>query len=469
MGKLIGREKEVEILQDLLKSDKSELIAIFGRRRVGKTFLIRETYKNETIFDVTGIYQGSYNQQLTNFHNQINNRSKDFKKKETPKDWLEAFTLLGEFIDTINSSEKKVIFIDEFPWMYTHRSNFVSLFAHFWNNYCTKRDDLVVVLCGSAASFMLNKVVNDKGGLHNRVSQAIRLMPFNLYEAELYLKSRKVNLGRYNYLQLYMAMGGIPHYLEKIKPGDSVAIAIDRLFFADGASLKNEFDKVFASLFEGSENHEKIVEALASTKTGLTRDQVIKKSGVSSGGTFTKTLTELMEAGFISDYKPLQNLKKETLYRLSDEYSYFYLKYINNNTDGDWVSVFNSRSYSSWSGFVFETICMKHTAQIKKGLGIHGVSARSYSWRNENAQIDLLIDRNDNCINLCEMKFTNSEYTISKRYNEELQNKKKEFINELDKRKNVFITMVTTYGVKTNKNSWIVDNEVKIDSLFEKI
>lgn len=469
MSKIIGREKQVKQLEELLHSDKSELVVIYGRRRVGKTFLIRETYKKHTFFEVSGIPDGSYKDQLSNFYDELCARKKTFVKKEIPKTWLEGFKLLGEYIDTIRSKGKKVIFIDEFPWMYTHKSKFVQFFGHFWNSYCTKRNDLIVVICGSAASFMVNKVMKDPKGLHHRITLPIRLLPFNLYETELYLKSRRVNLDRYSYLQLYMAIGGIPHYLEKIKPGDSVPVAIDRLCFEKGGLLVDEFDHIFSSLFDDFENHMKIMEALATSQKGIIRDELIIKSKISSGGTLTKTIEELAESGFLTKYEPYSNSSKETLYRLTDEYSMFYLKYIKNNKGRNWKTLYASRSYSSWSGFAFENLCLKHDRQILIGLGIKGIDANSSSWRNSKAQIDLLIDRNDRTINICELKFSESEFTISKTYADNIRNKKKEFISEMKKRKNVVITFVTTFGVKGNKHSdEIMDNQVTMDSLFEK-
>jgi AAA+ ATPase superfamily predicted ATPase len=248
MNRIIGREKQIELLKNALISDKSELIAIYGRRRVGKTFLIRETYAKEIILEISGIPDGSLNDQLINFYNEISKKFKKFLKKEPLKNWMEAFNMLGEYIDSLKST-KKVVFIDEFPWMYTHKSKFVQMFGHFWNSYCAKRNDLVVVICGSSASFMVNKVINDRKGLHNRISIPIRLLPFNLYETELFLKSKKVHLDRYAYLQLYMAIGGIPHYLDKIQQGDSVPVAIDRLCFQQDGILVNEFNQIFVSLF----------------------------------------------------------------------------------------------------------------------------------------------------------------------------------------------------------------------------
>lgn len=382
---------------------------------------------------------------------------------------MEAFDLLGEYINGLKTKSKKVIFLDEFPWIDTHKSNFVQKFGHFWNSYCTRRDDLIVVICGSAASFMVTKVINDQKGLHNRISIPIRLLPFNLYETEEFLKSKKVKLDRYSYLQLYMAIGGIPHYLEKIQPGDTAPMAIDRLCFETNGILVNEYNNLFASLFEDSDNHAKIVEILATSQKGITRDKLILKTKINSGGTLTKTISELSESGFISEYKPYNNAAKKTLFRLTDEYSLFYLKYIKNNSDRSWKTFYTSRSYSSWSGFAFENLCLKHVHQILKGLSISGIDTQSSSWRNNKVQIDLLIDRSDRAINICEMKFSEGEFTISKSYANNIQNKKQEFIKNMPKRKNVFITFVTTFGVKQNVHSnQIMDNQVTMDSLFEK-
>jgi AAA+ ATPase superfamily predicted ATPase len=469
MRKIIGREKQILQLNSLLISDKSELVAIYGRRRVGKTFLIREVYKNQTIFEVSGIADGSYKEQLNNFFNEIGVRSPIFKKRNIPTNWLEAFRLLTEFIDGKTDKNKKVIFIDEFPWIHTHKSKFIQLFAHFWNSYCTKRNDLIVVVCGSAASFMINKVINDKKGLHHRITLPIKLQPFNLYETELFLKSKKVNLDRYAFLQLYMAIGGIPHYLEKINAGDSVTTAIDKLCFEKGGMLSDEFNQIFASLFDNSDNHIKVVEVLAKSQKGVTRSELVQKSKINSGGTLTKTISELSESGFITEYQPYKNVVKETLYRLTDEYSNFYIKFIKNNKGGNWKTLYTSKSYISWSGFTFENICLKHEKQLLLGLGINGINSNCSSWRNENAQIDLLIDRSDRTINICELKFSEKEYVVSKSDAANILNKKNEFIRQMTDRKNILITFVTTFGVKsTIYSNKVMDNQVTMNCLFEK-
>lgn len=470
MNKIIGREVELNILNNMLTSDKSELIAIYGRRRVGKTFLVRETYKNPTIFEVSGIPDGSYKEQLQNFFDEIAKRNTSFLKRDKPNNWYEAFNMLGEYIEKLKSKQKKVIFIDELPWLHTHKSKFVQFFAHFWNTFCAARTDLVVVVCGSAASFMINKVIHDKKGLHHRITRSINLRPFNLHETELFLKSIKVHLDRYSILQLYMAIGGIPHYLEKINPGDSATVAINKLCFEKDGFLSNEFNHIFASLFNDSGNHVAVVEALAKSKKSVSRTELVKTSKIESGGTLTKVINELIESGFISEYRPYNKLIKDTLYRLTDEYAIFYLKFIKNNKGADWKTLYTSNSYVTWSGFTFENICIKHEKQLLKALGITGINASYSSWRNENAQIDLLINRSDRTINICELKFSEKEYVISKAYASNLENKKREFINEMTERKNVVSTIISTFGVKKNEHyQKTIDNQLTMDYLFEVV
>ena len=239
--------------------------------------------------------------------------------------------------------------------------------------------------------------------------------------------------------------------------------------FEKSGLLSNEFNHIFASLFDNSENHIKVVETLAKTQKGISRAELINKTKLSSGGSLTKTINELQESGFISDFQPYKNLVKDTLYRLTDEYSIFYLKFIKNNKGGNWKTLYTSKSYTSWSGFTFENICLKHEKQLSTALGIIGINYSCSSWRNENAQIDLLIDRSDRTINLCELKFSEKEFVISKSYASNIQNKKNEFINQMGERKNIVVTFVTTFGVRVNDNSnKVMDNQITMDCLFEK-
>ncbi len=471
MSNLVGRKQEADLLKETLVNDKSELIAVYGRRRIGKTFLIREFFKKEIVFEVTGLYKGNMSDQLNNFAQELSRRIKK-PGLETPSDWLEAFTLLETYLDKLKSSKKKVIFIDEFPWIATARSKFLMAFENFWNRYCTRRKDLIVVICGSAASYMIQKIIRNKGGLHNRITRQIRLLPFNLYETAMFLKSRGINYTQYDILQVYMAMGGVPHYLEKLQKGLSVAQNIDQLCFTKDGVLRNEFDQLFASLFDDSEKHLSIVRILAGVNKGMTRQQLIMKSKTPSGGDFSLKLAELAESGFISEYAYYGNKKQLTLYRLSDEYSKFYLKFIRDNKNsgrGTWQRLHKSQSYLSWVGFSFETICLKHISQIKNALRIDAIFSTNSSWFSENAQVDLLIDRDDNIMNLCEMKFYNAPFTIDKRHYLNLKNKIAELQRDTKTRKNIFLTMVTAFGLSENKYSKeLVQNIIDLDDLFSE-
>ncbi len=323
---------------------------------------------------------------------------------------------------------------------------------------------------------MIQNIIRSKGGLHNRLTEKIQLLPFNLQEPEQLLKNNNVRLSRNDVLQLYMAMGGVPHYLEKILPGESVAQALDRLCFAKDGFLRTEFDTVFASLFDQHDNHEAIIKALASVRKGLTRTEILIKSKVTSGGALTKTLLELEQSGFIEKYLPYQGTK-DSLYRLTDEYSMFFIKYIENSrpsNSGVWIKIFGQASYKIWSGFSFETICLKHVEQIKEGLKISGIHSLHGSWIQKNtensAQIDLLIDRDDNVITICEMKFYNTEYAIDKNYAQEIAKKVNAFCSETKTKKSVFVTFITTYGLVQNQYAkQYVQNELTINHLFVKL
>lgn len=479
MKTLVGREEERSILQEALQSEDAELIAVYGRRRVGKTFLIRETYQKNLIFEFSGSHHATVQEQLENFRNVIAIALKLPVPPTMPKNWTEAFVLLRNFSEPLLKKRKAVIFFDEFPWLSSHKSGFLPAFEYFWNSWASKQPNLVVVICGSAASWMIQKVVNNKGGLHNRITKRIRLLPFTLYETSAYLKSRAINLDQYQILQIYMALGGIPHYLKEIKKGESATQIIDRLCFTKDGLLTGEFKNLYHSLFEMADRHIAIVKALSAKPSGLTRKEIIEQSKLASGGTTTRLLNELIESGFVGIYLPFQKNIKEAIYKLADEYTLFYLKFMENSRatgPGTWVKKSASQSWKSWSGAAFESICLKHTYQIKYALGISGIFTEESSWRyapgktGKGAQIDLLLDRQDACINVCEVKFANTEFTIDKPYATELQNKLAVFKAKTKTRKTLFLTMITTYGAKENiYKTGLVQNEITMKNLFEPL
>ncbi|HEV8083694.1 MAG TPA: ATP-binding protein, partial [Chitinophagaceae bacterium] len=382
MEKLIGRAGEIKVLQEALLSDETELIAIYGRRRVGKTFLVRNVYQKHMAFEFTGVHSRGMKDLLQNFSFALKAAKGSKVDLAVPGNWNDAMHVLQNFLDPVVQKKKIVIFFDEFPWIHTQKSNFLSAFEHFWNAWAAKKTNLKVVICGSSASWMIRNIVKSKGGLHNRVSRRIRLLPFNLHETEAYLKSRSVKLDHYHILQIYMAIGGIPQYLKAIKPGQSAAQAIDSLCFSKNGTMVDEFNNLYASLFDNAGAHISIIKALAKKTKGLTRNEIMDVCKLSSGGTATLLLKELTESGFIMPFIPFEKTSKDTIYKLYDEFSMFYLKFmVGKHAAGTWLTMSQSSSWKSWSGFAFESICLKHVSQIKEALGIGGILTTESVWR----------------------------------------------------------------------------------------
>ena len=469
---IIGRKEEQQILHSAVQSENSEFVAVYGRRRVGKTYLIRETFGYKFTFQHTGLAKGNTKEQLFSFA--ISLRDAGYDDCPIPKSWLEAFSLLSTYLKN-STDEKKIVFLDELPWMDTPRSNFISAFEHFWNGWASARKDIVLIICGSATSWIINKVINDHGGLHNRVTKQIALQPFTLKECEMFAKSKGLEMSRYQLAECYMVLGGIPYYWSLLEKGLSLAQNIDKIIFAKNGKLSNEFNQLYASLFKSPEQYIDIVTALGKKKAGMTREEIIAATDKYSNGALSKVLDELEYCGFIRKYNGFDKKSKQAIYQLIDNYTLFYFKFIQQNENNDehfWSASIDSAMHRAWSGLAFERLCMAHTQQIKAALGIAGVLSNVYSWRKEadetsdGAQVDLLIDRKDQVINLCEMKYSLSEYIIDAEYEQKLRNKKSAFINATNTRKAVHLTMVTTFGIKTNAHSGIVQNEITLEDLF---
>lgn len=475
---LIGRKKEQAVLKEVLKGERAELISVIGRRRVGKTFLVHTIYKEYICFEFAGVQNAEKEEQLENFWLRLNLTAKN-KDEPYPQSnsWLKAFYQLIGYLETLNTNgRKKVVFFDELPWLDNHKSGFLNAFSVFWNSWASL-NGIIVVICGSAASWMIQKVVNHKGGLHNRITKRIHLKPFTLTETAEYLKNNQIYLDKYQIVQIYMAMGGIPHYLKEIKSGQSAIQTIQEVCFSETGILQNEFSRLYTALFDNAERHIAIIRALASKHKGIVRKELVTISKLSSGGTFSTTLQELEQSGFISSYYPLENKKKEMLYRLTDEYSLFYLQFIENKRVGRedvWLRFSQTQKYKSWSGYAYENICLKHITQIKKALGISGIYSMTSSFykkgdqTEKGTQIDLLIDRNDHVINLCEIKFYNTIYSIDKAYAITLREKMRIFQESTKTKKQLFWTIITTFGLKHNINSLgLIQHVLTLDDLFE--
>jgi hypothetical protein len=413
--------------------------------------------------------------QLLNFNASL----QEYGKTHYPlvKTWFEAFRQLIHLLEHSSKKRgKKVIFLDELPWMDTPRSGFITAFEHFWNGWASSRPDILLIVCGSATSWMINKLIKNHGGLHNRVTKQIFLKPFTLGECEEFYHHYKIVIDRRQIVESYMILGGIPYYISLINKELSLSQNIDALFFGESSDLQEEFSRVYHSLFKHSENYIKIVEVLGQKAKGLTRDEIVAISKLPDGGSLTKMLEELELCGFIRKYRAFDKKNKYNLYQLIDSYTLFYLNFIRNNKQEDkhfWTNMLEHARYRSWSGYAFEQVCLWHIEQIKHKLGISGILSGTASWKSREsdpgAQVDLLIDRNDKVINLCEMKYAGAEFVIDKRYDENLRNKRGTFVRETKTRKAVHLTMITTYGIKRNEYSGTIQSEVKMDDLFESI
>ncbi len=481
--KIIGREKEKSELMRLYKSNEAEFLAVYGRRRVGKTYLIRNMFTTADLyFEITGQNNSPLSEQLSNFTDAFSSTFMNNTRLPRPRTWREAFSMLISQIENSKNKGKKVLFFDELPWLASRRSGFLQAIDYFWNHWASQRTDILLIVCGSAASWMIKNIIQHKGGLHNRITARIRLMPFTLTETEAYLQSRGIKLDRFQITELYMALGGIPHYLRHIKKGLSASQCIDNICFSKDGILVDEFPQLFASLFDHAAPYIAVVRALAKNHCGMTRDKILRLANLSSGGGATDILTGLEESGFIDSYIPFGKKQKDALYYLTDEYSLFYITWIEKTprnilthpASGYWLSKYQSRAWSSWSGYAFERICQKHSMQINKALGISGISTTISSWQyypeiksETGTQIDLIIDRADRIIMLCEIKFSDTPYLITKNYAKSLQNKINTFKRITKTRKTIFLVLITTYGIIQNEYSnQLVNKEIILDNLY---
>lgn len=466
-GKIVGREIEKEKLEASLSSQRSELIAIYGRRRIGKTYLIRKFYAKYFVFSFSGLKSGKRKDQIENFMIELEGVSKKYRN-EKPENWLQAFNILKQYLQGKKKTQKKkVIFIDEFPWVDTIRSGFLPAFENFWNTYCSTRSDLIVIICGSAASYMIKKIIRNRGGLHNRITRKIKLEAFSLREVQQFLEYKKIKLPKIEILKIYMSLGGVAEYLEHIEIGDSSVTAINRICFQKGAQLEFEYDEVFKSLFEEGSYHEQIVESLSKgRRKGMTRDEILKEKSLSSGGQFSKSMTELIESGFVEKYQSYRSNKKTTLYRIFDEFCLFHLKFISPYKGNQWTNLYKKNEYKVWSGYAFEMICFKHVESIKRELNCDQIISKNYSWSNQKAQIDLVIDRDDNLVLLCELKFYSDSFLIDGEYASRLRNKETQFKNETKTRKGINTVMISTWGTRGTHSIGLVSKSITMDCLF---
>lgn len=469
----VGRHEEQELLRNAYRSAHSRLIVIYGRRRIGKTFLVQETFAYHFTFHHAGVSNGTRKEQLFAFAASL--KDAGLKPDHIPESWMEAFELLKDLI-RISKESRKVIFIDELSWMDTHRSDLLKALENFWNGWASSRKDVVLILCSSVTSWMLNKVIHNKGGLYHRVTEHIYLQPFTLSECEEYATAAGLGMRRFQILQIYMILGGVPFYWTFLRPSRSPAQNIDAMFFSPQADLKEEFTNLIHSLFHASEDYISIIRTLAKNRSGMTRDDIVKHSGLIGSGHFSEKMEELEKCGFIRIYDPMINQKKHRIYQLTDPFTLFHFHFLTSKTNDPhfWSNQINTPRLNTWNGLAFERVCLLHIDQMRHALGISSVLTQACSWIcRENAdfgiqgsQIDLLLMRKDQVINLIEMKFSSGQYAVTKKDYEDLERKRNDLYRSTRISDAIHFTMVTPFGLADNSYAKDIQSTVTMNDLF---
>lgn len=471
--RIIGRIKETERLHKIDQSGRPEFVAVYGRRRVGKTFLIDQLYGDRLCFSLSGAYKEPKRIQLQNFTMELNFRTG--KKHCACKNWTEAFGELQLYLDDCRKpGERQIVFIDELPWLDTPKSGFVRALDYFWNHHASKHSEIMLITCGSATSWMVNNLINDKGGLHNRVTREIHLHPFTLNEVEAYLDNSGFKWNRHIIVQVYMILGGIPYYLDLLDKDESFPANIDNLMFAEDGQLANEYHRLYASLFGRNETYTSVIALLSKNGKGLTRDEICEKLKIGSGKRISTVLNDLVNCDFLS-YRVTHNSRQKKnggIYQLVDFFTLFHYNFIEENRGDEhfWSHSFCSPIVTSWQGLAFERVCMSHISQIKAALHIDSIRTQTYSWRsrekNHTAQIDMVIERADMMTHICEMKFSQMPFVLSKSEYEKLGNRLSAFQIATKTNHGLLITLITPQMPTNSKYNSIIDKVLTLDALF---
>jgi uncharacterized protein len=474
---LIGRHTERAILDNLYNSKKPELLVLYGRRRIGKTYLIRKHFENRLCFDFVGSHKESTHIQLANFNRAFKEQCSN--KYPNAQNWSEAFEQLAKYLKTLPKTKKAVVFFDEFPWLDKPKANFLGAFEYFWNQHASKLNHVLFIACGSVASWVIKNLINNYGGLHNRVTQQLEIKPFSLHETEEILKARSLRFTQYQIVQLYMATGGIPFYLDAVPKASSIHQVIDKLFFVANSAFANEFNSLYASLFKKPEVYIQVIKTLAQHYYGLSRQQLLEQINIPAGGSFNRIMQQLEECGFVAKARPYGKKNREALFRVIDNFSVFYLQFVQNNKSkrlGVWQSLADTNMYKTWCGYAFENICLQHLPQIHAALGITGLYTEVTAWKigkNEmgnGTQIDLIIDRKDGITHLCEIKFTNKPLLTTEAMVKTLAHRRALFEYFNKTRKNIVTTFITSFAATQNK--YYKDEvfaEISLEQLFLQV
>lgn len=474
---IIGRETEIKLLNDCYESQKAELVVVYGRRRIGKTFLVKSLFEDKFDFFVTGKYEGKKKDELELWNRKLVEYSG--YPYTVPRTWSEAFSQLKHYISTLKK-DRIVVFIDEMPWLDTAKSNFVSEFENFWNDWASTKKNLLIIICGSATTWMNDNVISQKGGLHNRVTRKIKLSQFSLYETELFLKNKNIICNRHQIAEYYMIMGGTPYYLDLLQKGMSLPQNIDFLFFRKDAELSGEYNILLKSLFKNTRMYRRVIELLAKYSKGMTRREICENLNVTDGGGLTEVMENLENCDFVRSYASFGKKERDAMFQLTDMFILFHLKFLRNSGGKDeafWTHSIDEPSRRTWTGYAFEQLCLNHIPQIKESLGIRGVLSNVCSWYQKadkekgikGGQIDMLIERRDQVVNVCEVKFTMSPFIITSKYLREMTERMESFRQATGTKYALHLTVISAAGLAVNENSGSVQSLVTLQDLFKPL
>lgn len=459
---IIGRKRELESLEKCFSSKEAQFVTVYGRRRVGKTFLIREFFKGKRcyFFHATGIQGGNMAAQLEKFSHALSKTFHGGARMAVPRNWSEALQALQYEIERVEG--KVVIFLDELPWMATRRSRLLQEIDYYWNNIWAGMSTIILVLCGSSSSWIVRKIIKGKGGFYKRTTLKLPIQPFSLSETREFLRHKKIRLNEKNIVSLYMSLGGVPYYLNLVESQKTSQKNIQRLFFDDNSPLMDEFNTLFDSLFYTPGPYKDIVREIAHHQEGLTWSEIEAKVGSSSrGGSLTDRLENLCFSGYLTKYRQWRD-SGEDFYKVTDEFCLFYLRWVEPHEGGTfdsdyWLYQASKPAYYSWSGYAFESVCRKHIHKILRALDIRSGAPMnpwrhaSRSWSDDDgAQVDLVVEQLDGAITLIEIKYTDKIFSIDKRYAQDLERKIRVFHDTTGVKEEIFLAMVSANGVRKN-------------------
>ena len=469
---MIGRQRELEDLTEYCRSSKAELICVYGRRRVGKTYLVENAFGGLFSFSATGSEDKRDRTQLKVFHNAL--RQFGCQERYMPNDWFDAFGRLRSILesaDVARSMEgRRVVFLDEFPWFASKRSEFLFAFADFWNSWASRQDDMVVIVCGSATSWIIKNLFENTGSLYNRITRQMYIAPFNLHETEQMAESLRLGWSRDAILQCYMVFGGLPYYIDMLDRRKSLAQNIDALCLDVHGPLKREVPHLMEATLGNSPLHRDILRKLSTSKAGIRRKDLVDSLQDGNSGSLKRALDDLEKCGYIRKYKNRYEKRKPTVYQLVDPFLLFSFRFIEGKEPSSWSAFSGTQAYYAWRSNAFEIACLCHLRQIKHAIGISGVQTECFPWKSSmsdpGVQIDLVIERADKVTNLCEMKYTDEEFSIDEEHEQKLRYKRQVFLDESKTGNVCLLTLVSAHDLKESIHSWDIAATVTADDLF---